>query len=254
MAAVTTATPREGVLLVTLDRPEARNAVNDALAAEMAEALDAFDADESLRVAVLTGAGGGFCAGLDLKAFLHGELGEHPDRGFAGLVRRPPAKPVIAAIEGFALAGGLEIALACDLIVAASDARIGIPEVARGLAADGGALLRLPSRVPLNVAMQMALTGENITVARLAQLGLVNEMAEPGSAVERALELAALIAGNAPLGVVGSKQVLREHGGWSESEAWERQAAILQPVWTSDDAQEGARAFAEKRPPQYRGR
>ena len=243
----------DGVLLITIDRPAARNAINDAVAQQLATAFELLDRQDSLRVAVLTGAGGGFCAGLDLKAFLDGELGEHPERGFAGLVKRSPLKPVIAAIEGFALAGGLEIALACDLMVAARDARIGIPEVKRGLVADGGALLRLPLRLPGNIAMQMALTGEEIPVQRLHDLGLVNIITDTGQAVAGALALATTISLNSPLGVAASKAVLSAAPDWGSDERWDRQAAMVEHVWTSDDAREGARAFAQRRPPQFSG-
>lgn len=251
---VTTSCPEPGILLIEIDRPEARNAINDAVAAQIAEAVDHLDTDDDLRVAVLAGAGRGFSSGLDLRAFLDGELGEHPERGFAGLVRRPPEKPIIAAIEGFALAGGLEIALACDLIVAAEDARVGIPEVARGLAADGGALLRLPQRLPLNIASEMALTGLPVPVERLALYGLVNEVTAPGEAVARAVALARVIAANGPLGVVASKRVLAAQADWTTDVAWDEQEKLVAHVWGSEDAQEGARAFAQKRPPRFRGR
>ncbi|MEU8251445.1 crotonase/enoyl-CoA hydratase family protein [Nonomuraea sp. NPDC048916] len=244
----------DAVLLIAIDRPEARNAIDDKMAALLAQAMDRLDMDDRLRAGVLTGAGPGFSAGLDLKAFLSGQTGEHPERGFAGLVRRPPRKPLVAAIEGFALAGGLEIALACDLIVAAEDARIGIPEVRRGLVADGGALLRLPERLPRNVAMQLALTGAELPVRRLYDLGLVNVVAEPGQALPAALALAATIAANSPLGVTASKDVLVQSAAWPDEEKWERQARLVEHVWSSEDAREGARAFAERRPPAFTGR
>jgi enoyl-CoA hydratase len=254
MTLVTTSLPEPRVLLIEIDRPDARNAINDAVAAEIAAAIDRLESDEELRVAVLAGKGRGFSSGLDLKAFLDGELGEHPERGFAGLVRRPPKKPIIAAIEGFALAGGLEMALACDLIVAAEDAKVGIPEVARGLAADGGALLRLPRRLPLNIASEMALTGMPVPVERLTGLGLINEVTAPGKAVARAVALAGVVAGNGPLGVVASKRVLAAQADWTADVAWAEQAKLLAHVWSSEDAKEGARAFAEKRAPQFSGR
>jgi enoyl-CoA hydratase len=253
-AVTLTSTPHEGVLLVTMNRPTAKNAVNDRLAAELSSHFAAFDENAELRVCVLAGAGGGFSAGLDLKAFLRGELGECPQRGFAGITTVPPRKPVIAAIEGFALAGGLEIALACDLLIAARNARIGIPEVKRGLVADGGALLRLPRMLPPTVAMQLALTGDEIPVERLHALGLINEVTEPGAAVQTALDVAVVIAANAPLGVTASKRVLTSSPWWDPDEAWDRQKTVVSPVWDSVDAQEGARAFAEKRAPRYTGR
>ena len=243
-----------GVLLITLNRPEARNAVNLAVAEGIAAAVDRLDADAELQVGILTGAGGAFCAGMDLKAFV---AGEHPfvgERGFAGLVQAPPRKPLIAAIEGFAVAGGFEIALACDLIVAARDARLGIPEVKRSLVAAGGALLHLPKRIPYHLAMELALTGDPIDAARGYEIGVVNRVAEPGQAVAAARELAAAIARNGPLALDASKRILRSTLDWAESEGWQRQGEIAGPVFGSEDAREGATAFAEKRDPVWRGR
>jgi enoyl-CoA hydratase len=182
---------RDGVLLITINRPDQRNAVNGAVAEGIAQALDTLDGDDGLSVGVLTGAGKGFSAGMDLKAFVKGERPYVGDRGFAGITARAARKPLIAAIEGFAMAGGLEIALSCDVIVASSGARLGIPEVKRSLVAAAGALLRLPQRMPYGVAMELALTGEPITAERAAELGLVNRVTEPGGAVDAALELAA---------------------------------------------------------------
>lgn len=246
----------DGVILqVTIDRPEARNAIDDATALALSREFLRLDVEPELRAGVLTGAGGGFSAGLDLKAFVtRGEVGECPERGFAGLSRKPPAKPLIAAVEGYALAGGFEIVLACDLVVAAVDARFGIPEVRRGLVADGGALLRLPRAVPPAVAMQMALTGEEVPVERLHTLGLVNEVTEPGTALTTALDLARRIAANAPLGVYTSKAVLTRSPSWSPDEMWDLQQELVEPVWSSDDATEGALAFAERRAPRFDGR
>jgi len=241
-----------GVLLITLNRPEARNAVNLPLAEGVAAALDELDSDDALSAGILTGAGGGFCAGMDLKAFVRGERPWVGDRGFAGIVQRASEKPLIAAIEGFAVAGGLEVALACDLIVAARGAKLGIPEVKRSLVAAGGALLRLPSRVPLNIAMELTLTGDPITAERGAELGLVNRLAEPGGAIDTALELAGQITPNAPLALRASKKVLL--AGWEESEFWEHQVKVTAPVFESEDAQEGATAFAEKRAPVWQGK
>ncbi len=244
---------RDGVMLITLNRPEVRNAVNGALAAGIAAALDELDADSGLRAGVLAGAGRGFSAGMDLRAFVAGESPYVEGRGFAGIVQRGPDKPLIAAIEGFAVAGGLEIALACDLIVAARDARIAIPEVKRSLVAAGGALLRLPRRMPYHVAMEMALTGDAISAQRAAELGIVNRLAEVGGAVEMALDLAAQIVVNGPLALVASKRILLEQEGWAPEEMWQRQAELAGPVMSSADAREGAVAFAEKRPPVWRG-
>lgn len=245
---------RGNVLLITLNRPDARNAVNLPLAEGIAAGLDELDGEASLSVGVLTGAGKGFCAGMDLKAFVTGERPWVGDRGFAGIVRRASAKPLIAAIEGFAVAGGLEVALACDLIVAARGAKLGIPEVKRSLVAAGGALLRLPRSLPYNLAMELALTGEPITAERAAGLGLVNRLAEPGAAVEEALRLAGEIAANAPLALVASKRILQEQWDWSADEMWEAQSALADPVFSSEDAREGATAFSEKRSPVWRGK
>lgn len=245
---------RDEVLLVTLNRPEQRNAVNRAVAEGIAAALDRLDGDPALRVGVLTGAGAGFCAGMDLKAFVAGEQPSVGQRGFAGIVRRPPDKPLIAAVEGFAVAGGFEIALACDLVVAARGARFGIPEVKRGLVAAGGALLRLPRRIPYHLAMELALTGDFVDAERLAEVGLVSRLAEPGGAVDAALALATAVAANGPLALAASKRILVEAPSWPAGEAWERQAEISDPVRASADAREGSLAFAEKRAPRWQGR
>ena len=245
---------RDGVLVITLNRPEARNAVNLALAEGVAAALDTLDADDDVAVGVLTGAGPGFCAGMDLKAFVAGDRGWVGDRGFAGITQRAARKPLIAAIEGFALAGGLEVALACDLIVAGSGAKLGIPEVKRSLVAAGGALLRMPRRMPYHVVMELALTGEMLPAERFQELGLVNRVVEPGSAVDAALELAAALAQNGPLALVATKRILQEQFDWSSEEMWERQGAISGPVFASEDAREGSAAFKEKREPVWKGR
>jgi enoyl-CoA hydratase len=245
---------RDGVLLITLNRPDARNAINLAVAEGIAAALDQLDGSDDLSVGVLTGAGKGFCAGMDLKAFVSGQRPWVADRGFAGIVRRPPVKPLIAAIEGFAVAGGLEIALACDLIVAARGAKLGIPEVKRSLVAAGGALLRLPRRIPYHAAMELALTGDPIPAERAAELGLINRLAEPGGAVDAALQLAKEIAVNAPLALIASKRILQEQYDWPATEMWDRQSSISDSVFGSEDAREGATAFAEKRAPVWRGK
>jgi enoyl-CoA hydratase len=245
---------RERVLVITINRPDQRNAVNAAVAAGIAAALDELDAAPGLSVGVLTGAGKGFCAGMDLKAFVAGESPHAGDRGFAGVTQRASAKPLIAAVEGFAVAGGLEVALACDLIVAARGARLGIPEVKRSLVAAGGGLLRLPRVLPRNVAMELALTGEPISAERGFELGLVNRLAEPGQALEAGLELAAAIAVNGPLALAATKRVLTEAADWPDAEFFARQGEIIGPVMASEDAREGATAFAEKRAPVWRGR
>jgi enoyl-CoA hydratase len=246
---------RDGrIQIITLNRPEARNAVNRALAEGLAEALDALDADDELSVGVVTGAGGGFCAGMDLKAFVQGEVPYVGDRGFAGITQRSARKPLIAAIEGFAVAGGLEVALACDLIVAGRSAKLGIPEVKRSLVAAGGALLRLPRRLPEGIAMELALTGDPISAERGHEFGLVNRLADDGQALKAALELARKIAANGPLALAATKAVMQQRHSWSEGEFWDRQGEITGPVFSSEDAREGATAFAEKRPPEWKGR
>jgi enoyl-CoA hydratase/carnithine racemase len=245
---------RERVLLITINRPDQRNAVNAAVAAGIAGALDELDGDSELSLGVITGAGKGFCAGMDLKAFVAGERPYSEGRGFAGIVERPPEKPLIAAVEGFAVAGGLEVALACDLIVAARGARLGVPEVKRSLVAAGGALMRLPRTLPRNVAMELALTGDPIGAERGYELGLVNRLTDPGVALETALELAETIAANGPLALRATKRILSEAADWPDAEFFTRQREIAEPVMRSEDAREGATAFAEKRPPVWKGR
>ena len=247
-------TERRGrILVITLNRPEQRNAVNTAVATEIAAALDELDADNDLSVGIVTGAGGFFCAGMDLKAFVTGERPWVEDRGFAGITQRAADKPLIAAVEAFAVAGGLEIALACDLIVAAKGAKLGVPEVKRSLVAAGGGLLRLPRMLPRNIAYEMALTGDPITAERGHEFGLVNRLSEPGQALETALTLAAAIGANGPLAIKASKRILRESADWTDSEFFALQETIAGPVFDSQDAAEGATAFAEKRAPVWRG-
>ncbi len=245
---------RERVLVITINRPEQRNAVNAAVADGIAGALDDLDGDAELSIGVITGAGKGFCSGMDLKAFVTGERPWAGDRGFAGITQRASVKPLIAAIEGFAVAGGLEVALACDLIVAARGARLGIPEVKRSLVAAGGGLLRLPRVLPRNIAMELALTGDPIAAERAHELGLVNRLAEPGEALSAAIELAEAIARNGPLALAASKRILTESVDWPDAEFFDRQRAITEPVMASEDAREGATAFAEKRAPVWQGR
>ena len=245
---------RGNVLLITLNRPQVRNAVNAAVAEGVAHALEELDSDEQLTVGILTGAGGFFCAGMDLGAFVRGESPWFGDRGFAGIAQRSARKPLIAAIEGFAVAGGMEIALACDLIVAARGAKLGIPEAKRSLVAAGGALLRLPRRMPYHVVMELALTGDPLPAERFHEFGVVNRIAEPGGAVDAALELADSVAKNAPLALIASKRILQEQFDWSSADMWDKQGAITAPVFTSEDSKEGANAFKEKREPVWKGR
>ena len=245
---------RNGVLVITINRPEAKNALDRAVAEGVAAAVDELDGSDDLRVGVLTGAGGTFSAGMDLKAFLRGETPAIEGRGLCGITQTPPRKPLIGAVEGWALAGGFELLLACDLIVAAENARFGVPEVTRSLVAAGGAALQLPRRVPFNVALEMLLTGEPLTAVRAAEIGLVNRLTAEGRALEGALELAATIAANGPLAVAATKAVARGSADWTFAEGWPEQAGIIAPVFASEDAREGATAFAEKRPPVWKGR
>ena len=244
----------DGLMIITINRPQARNAVNRAVSYGVCAAVDELDARDDLRVGILTGAGGTFCSGMDLKAFLRGEVTRVEGRGILGIAMTPPKKPLIAAVEGYALAGGFEAMLACDLTVASRDAKFGIPEVKRGLAAAAGGLMRLPRMIPQRIAMEMALTGDMISAERAAQYGLVNILTEPGGALAEAKRLAARIIANAPLSVAASKRVIVEQRDWTNAEMFERQLAITAPVLASEDAREGARAFAEKRPANWMGR
>ena len=245
---------RDGhVLVITIRRPEMRNAIDRATSEAIAQAMDELDGDNNLTVGILTGAGAHFCSGMDLKAFLRGERVELPGRGLAGIIETPPRKPVIAAVEGYALAGGFEIALACDLMVAADNAQFGLPEVKRGLMAGSGGLMRLPERIPRQIAMQYALTGEMMSAVEARQWGLVNQLTAPGEALAAAKVLAHQIAANAPRSVQISKQVVAEAFHWPAHERWQRQNALLETIIQSKDAQEGALAFSEKRPPVWTG-
>ena len=242
------------VRVITLNRPDAMNSINTALSEAVAAAMDDLDADDNIRVGVLTGAGRGFSAGMDLKAFVAGEMPMIEGRGLAGMVERGPRKPLIAAVEGFALAGGLEVVLGCDLVVAAANAKLGIPEVTVGLFAGAGALGRLPRHVPEAVAMKMALTGDPITAEEALGYGLVVEVTEPGGAVEAAVALGERIAKNAPLAVAASKRIVRESWGMTDGEYWPYQNPIMSEIFATEDATEGATAFAEKRDPNWKGR
>ncbi|MGW6359094.1 crotonase/enoyl-CoA hydratase family protein [Streptomyces sp. NPDC055092] len=243
----------DGVTVITINRPQARNAVNRAVSEGVAAALDEFESRKDLTAAVITGAGGTFCSGMDLKAFLAGEDVVVEGRGLAGITAAPPRKPVIAAVEGYALAGGCEVVLACDLVVAAEDAKFGIPEVKRGLVAGAGGLLRLPTRIPYAVAMELALTGDFLTAPDAHRYGLVNKVTAPGKALDGARELAARIAANGPLAVAATKEIIVASADWTSDVAFQKQHEIMAPVFTSADAREGAQAFAEKRPPVWKG-
>jgi enoyl-CoA hydratase len=245
---------RGNVLVLTLNRPAARNAVNAEMAQALAAGLDRLDTEAELSVGVLTGAGGTFCSGMDLKGFLKGESPVVEGRGLGGLTQAPPRKPLIAAVEGWALAGGFEMVLACDLIVASREARFGLPEVKRSLVAGAGGLLRLHTRLPYHVAMELVLTGDPIGAEAAHSHGLVNRLTASGGALDGALELAAAVAANGPLALVASKEILRRSRDWTEEESWKRQTDVMAPVFSSADAREGATAFAEKRAPRWTGR
>lgn len=246
---------QDGILIITIDRPDVRNAINYTCAEQMAKVMDRLDEDPSLKLGILTGAGSVFSAGMDLKDFAQtGKRARVEGRGFAGLTDQPPTKPLIAAIEGYALAGGFEIALSCDLIVASNTAKLGLPEVKRGLVAGAGGMLRLPRRLPYHIAMELILTGEHFPATRAAELGLVNVLCEPGEALQSALDLAKRIVCNGPLAVQMAKRIVNEGLDWSQAEMFERQAPLVASVLASEDAREGALAFTEKRAPQWKGR
>jgi enoyl-CoA hydratase len=246
-------TVEDCIQTITINRPQARNAITLAAARLIAAALDELDARDDLRIGILTGAGNSFCAGMDLKGFLRGERPSLPDRGFGGLTKRPPKKPLIAAVEGYALAGGFELVLACDLVVAADNAQFGVPEVKRGLAATAGGLVRLPRQLPYRVAMELILTGDMFPATRAHALGLVNRLTPPGGALAEARMLAQSIAANGPLSVAASKRVVVESQDWPADELWDRQTALTEHVFSSADAREGSAAFAEKRKPVWQG-
>ena len=242
------------VQVITINRPEARNALNGAVAAGVRDAVDELDADAGLRAGVLTGAGGTFSSGMDLKAFLAGDVPSFPGRGLCGITQTPPRKPLVGAAEGWALAGGFELLLACDLVVAGTSARFGVPEVTRGLVAGAGGALLLAQRVPRALALEMLLTGDPVDAARAAQIGLVNHVVDDGQALTAAIELAERIAANGPLALIATKQIASGGADWPADQRWAQMAALIAPVFTSEDAKEGARAFAEKRPPIWQGR
>ncbi|PIF73796.1 enoyl-CoA hydratase [Variovorax sp. 54] len=242
------------ILIITINRPEARNAFDAATAKAMSDIVDDFDNDPSIFLAVVTGAGGTFSAGADLRAAARGELASTPERGGFGIFKRPPAKPLIAAVEGHAVGGGMELCMSCDLVVAASDAKFGLPEVRHNVVALGGGLFRAPRRVPYNIAMEFLLTGDMQSAATLQQWGFVNRVSEPGQALAGALELAQRILRNGPTALAATKQIVRAAVDWTESEAWVQQMAMAKPALESTDRREGVQAFLEKRAPVWQGR
>ena len=245
---------RNGLQIITINRPDHRNAINTATATAIAGALDELDRRDDLVAGVITGAGTSFCAGMDLKAFLAGERPSVEGRGFAGITERASEKPLIAAVEGHALAGGFEIVLACDLIVASTTAVFGLPEVKRGLLAGGGGLLRLPLRVPHQLAVQWCLTGEFVSADQAYRANLLNRLVPEGTALDEAIDLANIIAQNGPMAVRATKQIIEQSRDWTNSDQFQRMREIYEPVRSSADAKEGALAFKEKRKPVWQGR
>jgi len=246
---------KNGVLVITINRPDSRNAINYDTAVQMAQAFERLDADPSIHIGILTGVGKGFSAGMDLKDFAKSRIRPRiGNRGFAGLTESPPTKPLIAAVEGFALAGGFEMVLACDMVVAAKDAKFGLPEVKRGLVPGSGGLLRLPRRLPQPIAMEMVLTGDMFSAERAYQFGLVNELTEPGQALAGAQALAQRISENGPLAIQTAKHIINESADWSQQEMFAKQAPMMQHIFESEDAREGSLAFAEKRKPVWQGK
>ena len=247
-------TQEENILVITIDRPAVRNAIDHRTSQALADAMDRLDNDPTVAVGILTGAGGHFCSGMDLKAFVNGERIELPGRGLGGMIETPPLKPIIAAVEGYALAGGFEIALACDLLVASENAVFGLPDVKRGLIAGSGGLIRLPQKIPRQIAMQYALTGDLMTASDARQWGLVNELTSAGQALAAAKVWAQKIAANGPVAVKMAKHVMSQSVYWSIDELWTKQNQVLETVIQSQDAREGAMAFNEKRTPVWAGR
>lgn len=245
---------RGSILIVTINRPEAKNAFDDESSHAMCAAMDMLDEKDELFAGIITGAGGNFSAGADLKAAAKGERGPRPHRGGFGIMKRPPRKPVIAAVEGYAVGGGMEMCLCCDLIVAARDAKFGLPEVRHNVVAIGGGLFRLKQRVPYHIAMEMALSGEFKDADYMERFGLVNRIAEPGTALDTAIDLAERLLANGPTALAASKEIIWQSVDWTDQQAWDNQMPIAMKAIDSEDRREGLKAFAEKRKPVWKGR
>lgn len=244
---------RGNIFIITINRPEAKNAFDRATATEMNKAIDRFEEDPELFIAIITGAGGTFSAGADLKAAARGERAS-TERGGFGIFAKPPKKPVIAAVEGYAVAGGMELCLSCDMIVAANDSRLGLPEVRHNLVAVGGGLFRLPKRMPYHLVMELALTADMLPAEHFHRFGVVNHLTEPGKALEGALALAERIIVNGPTAQIATKEIIRRAYEWTEEEAWQKQQEYARVALESEDRKEGLKAFAEKRKPVWAGR
>lgn len=244
---------QDGLIIVTINRPAAKNAINKAAAEGIRAAMEQLDNDDSLNVGVLAGAGGTFSSGMDLKGFLRGELPTVEGYGFGGITEKGPAKPLIAAVEGYALAGGMELAIACDLCVANSKAKFGIPEVKRSLVAGAGGLMKLQQIIGKRAALEMALTGDFMGAQRAYEVGLINRVTD-GAALDAAIELATSVAANGPLALKASKKIIYDSYDWTAQNMWDNQSEIMTPVFMSQDAKEGALAFAEKRQPNWQGK
>ena len=257
MASTVLVEVRGNVQIMTLSNPEARNAATLEMAEAMAAALDELDRNPALQVGIITGAGGTFCAGMDLKGFLQGKRPSIAGRGFCGLTQKPPHKPLIAAVEGYALAGGFELVLACDLIVAARTAKFGLPEVKRGLIAAAGGMFRIVDQLPRKIAMELLVTGDPISAEDAARWGLINQVVPDGTELVAALALAEKITANAPLAVQASKRVaagIDDGVITAEQDAWKRSNREMRTVFRSEDAMEGPLAFAQKRAPVWKAR
>ncbi|PRY99621.1 enoyl-CoA hydratase [Jezberella montanilacus] len=245
----------DGIQIITINRPQAKNAITIDTAVEMAAAFEEMDARDDVRIGILTGAAATFSSGMDLKDFARtGKRSVVEGKGFAGFVEAPPKKPLIAAVEGYALAGGCEMVLACDLVVAANNASFGLPELKRGLVPGSGGMMRLPRRIPYHIAMEVVLTGDMFSAERAHQFGLINVLTEPGLALAGAIKLAQRISENGPLAIQTAKRLINEGLDWSSDQMFDLQRPRMAHIFSSLDAREGSTAFAEKRKPVWQGK